>query len=55
MEKTCHVTDAYIGNKRIEAFENGKTVVNIIVTNDNVEGALAMLSYLGYRLTKRTY
>lgn len=24
MEKTCRVTDAYTGNKRIEPFENGK-------------------------------
>lgn len=55
MEKTCRVTDAYTGNKRIEAFENGQTVVNIIISDYNVEGALAVLSYLGYRLTKRAY
>lgn len=55
MEKTCRITDAYDGNKRIEAFENGKTAVSIIVNDYNVEGALAVLSYLGYRLTKRTY
>ena len=55
MNKTYRITNAYIGNMRIEAFESGKKVIDIIVNDYDVDGASVVLDYLGYRLTKREY
>lgn len=55
MNKTYRITEAYLGNKKIEAFESGKKVLEIIVNDYNVDGASAVLVALGYRLTKREY
>lgn len=55
MNKTYQITLAYTGNYRIEAFENGKMIINIILDAYNVEGASKILDYLGYRNTKRKY
>lgn len=55
MNKTYQITLAYTGNYRIEAFENGKMVINIILYTYNVEGASKFLDYLGYRCTKCKY
>lgn len=53
--KTYRITNAYIGNVRIEAFTSGKEDLNIIVNDYNAEGASAVLDAFGYRLTKRQY
>ena len=55
MNKTYRVTNAYIGNMTIEAFESGKKVLDIIVNDYNVEGAALVLEAFGYRCTKREY
>lgn len=55
MNKTCRVTEAYFGNMKIEAFESGKKVLDIIVNDYNVESALRVLEAFGYRCTKRKY
>lgn len=55
MNKTYRITRAYIGNMKIEAFESGKCVLDIIVNDYNVEGVMYALEALGYRLTKREH
>lgn len=55
MNKTYRITLAYTRNYRIEAFEDGKLVINVILDDYNIEGASKILDYLGYRLTKREY
>lgn len=55
MNKTYRVTNAYIGNMKIEAFESGKKILDIIVNDYNVDGASEVLEAFGYRCTKREY
>lgn len=55
MLKTYRITQAYIGNYRIEAFESGKNTLDIIVNDYNLEGARKVLEAFGYRLTKLKY
>lgn len=55
MNKTYRITNAYIGNMLIEAFESGKKVLAIIVNDYDVEGAAQVLKAFGYRCTKREY
>ena len=55
MNKTYRVTYAYIGNMKIEAFDSGKKVLDIIVNDYNVDGASTVLEAFGYRCTKREY
>lgn len=55
MNKTYRITPAYTRNYRIEAFEDGKPVINVILDDYNIEGASKILDYLGYRLTKYEY
>ena len=55
MLKTYRITSAYTGNYRVEAFESGKIVIDIIVNDYDVGGASAVLEAFGYRLTKRKY
>ena len=55
MNKTFEVVDAYIGNKEIKAYENGRCVIDIILNDYNVDGACKVLKALGYRMTHREY
>lgn len=53
--KTYRVVKAYLDNKRIEAFEDGKNILDIIVADYEVAGAMKALESLGYRCTRREY
>lgn len=55
MNKTFEVVDAYIGNKEIRVFENGRRVLDIILNDYNVDGAVKVLEALGYQLLYRAY
>ena len=55
MYKTYKVIKAYIGNKEIHAFENGRQVLDIILNDYNVDGAVKVLEALGYQLLYREY
>lgn len=55
MNKTFEITEAYIGNREIKAYENGRRVLDIIVNDYDVEGACAVLKALGYQLLYREY
>ena len=55
MNKTFEITEAYIGNSEIKAYENGRRVLDIIVNDYNVEGACEVLKELGYQLLYREY
>lgn len=55
MYKTFEVVEAYIGNKEIRAFENGKRVLDIILDDYNVDGAVKILEALEYQLLYRAY
>ena len=55
MNKTYRVTRSYIGNMKIEAFESGKKLLDIIVNDYNVDGASIVLEAFGYRRTKLEY
>lgn len=55
MNKTFEITEAYIGNSEIKAYENGRRVLDIIVNDYNVEGACEVLKGLGYQLLYREY
>lgn len=55
MNKTFEVVDAYIGNKEIKAYENGKRVLDIILNDYDVDGACKTLKALGYQLLHRAY
>lgn len=53
--KTYRVSPAYSGNSTVEAFDSGKKVLEVIVSDYAIEGAEAVLDSFGYRLTKRIY
>lgn len=53
MNKTFEVVEAYIGNREIRAFENGRRVLDIILNDYNVDGAVKVLEALGYQLLDR--
>lgn len=55
MTKTFEVTDSYIGNKEVKAYENDRNVLDIIINDYNVDGACTVLEALGYRLLHREY
>lgn len=55
MNKTFEVVNAYTDNKEIRAFENGKRVIDIILNDYNVDGAVKILESLGYQLLYRAY
>lgn len=55
MNKTFEITEAYIGNSEIKAYENGRRVLDIIVNDYNVEGSCKVLEALGYQLLYREY
>lgn len=55
MNKTFEVVESYIGNKEIRAFENGGRVLDIILSDYNVDGAVKVLEALGYQLLYREY
>ena len=55
MNKTFEVVDAYIGNKEIKAYENGRCVIDIILNDYNVDGACKVLKALGYYQLYRSY
>ena len=55
MNKTFEVIDAYIDNKEIKAYENGKCVLDIILNYYDVDGACETLEALGYHLLYRAY
>ena len=53
--KTVRITNAYEGNKRIEAFDNGYPILDIIINDYNVDGALYVLKALNYIVTRREF
>ena len=55
MKKTFEVIDAYIGNKEIKAYENGRCVLDIIINDYDVDGACKVLEALDYWLLCRAY
>lgn len=55
MTKTFEVTNSYIGNKEIKAYENNRCVLDIILNDYNVDGACTVLEALDYRLLHREY
>ena len=55
MTKTFKVVNAYPGNKNIKAYEDGEKILDIILNDYNVDGAIKVLETLGYRLTYRVY
>ena len=55
MTKSFEVMDAYMGNKEIKAYENGRHVIDIILNDYNVEGACIVLEALGYYRLYRSY
>lgn len=48
--KNFEIRDSLPGTKRIRAYENGKWIVDMILTDDNVNGACKILEALGYKL-----
>lgn len=48
--KNFEIRDSIPGVKRIRAYENGKLIVDMILTDDNVNGACKILEALGYKL-----
>lgn len=55
MTKSFEVVDAYLDNKEIKAYENGRRVLDIILNDCNVDGACEVLEALGYYLLYRAY
>lgn len=55
MNKTFEITEAYIGNHEIKAYEDGNRILDIIVNDYNVEGACKVLEALGYQMLYREY
>lgn len=55
MNKTFEVVEAYLGNKTIRAFENGRRTLDIIMNDYDVDGAVKVLEALGYHLLYREY
>lgn len=55
MRKTFKVAEAYIGNKTIKVWENGNCILEIILNDYNVDGAVKILEALGYQLLYRDY
>lgn len=55
MNNTFEVVDAYIGNKEIKVYENGRCVIDIILNDYNVDGACIVLEALGYYQLYRSY
>lgn len=53
--KNFEIRDSLPGTKRIRAYENGKWIVDMILTDDNVNGACKILEALGYKLLCRAY
>ena len=51
--KCFEIRDSLPGAKRIRAYENGKWIVDMILTNDNVNGACKILEALGYKLLRK--
>lgn len=54
-KKTFEVVEAYIGNREIHAFENGRRVLDIVLNDYDVDGAVKVLEALGYQLLYRAY
>lgn len=55
MNKTFEVVLAPIGTRTIRAFENGRRVLDIILNDYDVDGAVKVLEALGYQLLYRAY
>ena len=55
MNKTFKVVNAYNGNKNIKVYEDGDRVLEIILNDYNIDGAVKVLEAFGYRLTYRAY
>lgn len=49
MYKTYEVISAYIKEKEIKAYENGRRVADIVVPDCDVDGACKILEVLGYQ------
>ena len=55
MSETFKGVEAYAGNKHIKAYENGRNILDIILNDYDVNGAIKVLEALGYRMTHREY
>ena len=55
MNNTFEVVEAYTGNKEIKVYENGRNILDIILNDYDVNGAIKVLEALGYRMTHREY
>ena len=55
MIKNFEVLDSMPGIKQIKIYENGKCIVDMIIIDDNVNGARKILEALGYKLLRRAY
>lgn len=51
--KNFEIRDSLPGTKRIRAYENGKWIVDMILTDENINGACKILEALGYKLLRR--
>lgn len=49
MYKTYEVISAYIKEKEIKAYEDGRRVADIVVSDCDVDGACKILEVLGYQ------
>ena len=55
MNKTFKIVDAYLGNKNIKVYEDGERVLELILNDYNVDGAIKVLEALGYQMIYRAY
>ena len=55
MNKTFKIVNAYLGNKNIKIYENDERVLEIILNDYNVDGAIEVLEALGYKMVYRAY
>lgn len=55
MTKTFEVISSYLGNKEIRVYENGKRILDIMLSDHDIDGACEILEALGYHLLYRAY
>lgn len=55
MNKTFKIVDAYLCNKNIKVYEDSDRVLELILNDYNVDGAIKVLEALGYQMTYRAY
>lgn len=55
MTKSFEVVDAYLDNKNIKIYENDERVLEIIINDYDIDGAIKVLEALGYQMSHRDY